>query len=100
MIGIIQTDGDEPNDKTFVLFVKLKSSMVLSNVHSAKIYKNIRTKLSPKHLPRKIFQVQDIPYTINGKKTELAVKKILRNQIIENIDSVRNPDCLDEYKIN
>ena len=91
---------DEPNDKTFVLFVKLKSPVVLSNVYSAKIFKCIRSKLSPKHLPRKIYQVQDIPYTINGKKTELAVKKILRNKVIENIDSISNPDCLDEYKIN
>ena len=91
---------DEPNDKTFVLFVKLKSPVVLSNAYSAKIYKCIKSKLSPKHLPRKIYQVQDIPYTINGKKTELAVKKILRNKVIENIDSISNPDCLDEYKIN
>ena len=44
-------------------------------------------------------EVYDIPYTINGKKVELAIKKIIHNQPVNNNDSLSNPECLEQYKI-
>jgi acetoacetyl-CoA synthetase len=41
--------------------------------------------------------VNDIPYTINGKKVELAVNKIIHNQDVENRDALKNPEALDNY---
>ena len=58
---------------------------------------SIKNNLSPKHLPSDIIQVQDIPYTLNGKKVEIAVKNIIDGKVVENIDSISNPECLDEY---
>jgi len=81
----------------YILFVKLSSNKYLNKelIHNIKL--EIRNNLSPKHLPADIIQIQDIPYTLNGKKVELAVKNIIDGNDIENIDSISNPDCLDEY---
>ena len=61
------------------------------------IKSEIRNNLSPKHLPADIIQIQDIPYTLNGKKVELAIKNIIEGNDVENVESISNPDCLDEY---
>jgi acetoacetyl-CoA synthetase len=57
----------------------------------------IRGALSPRHVPYRIFVVQQIPYTRNGKKMELVVKAILHAKPIPNPDSIANPESLAEY---
>ncbi len=57
----------------------------------------LRSEYSPRHIPDEIIQVQDIPYTLSGKKMEEPVKKILLGMNIDNIlkrDSIRNPQSL------
>ncbi len=58
----------------------------------------IRRTLSPRHVPQQIFQVQQIPYTRNGKKMELVAKAVLQGQPIQNPDSISNPESLPEYE--
>ena len=58
----------------------------------------IKKNCSPRHVPILILSVKDIPYTINGKKVEIAVKKIINGEKITNIESISNPDCLKEYE--
>ncbi len=58
----------------------------------------IKINCSPRHVPYKIFEIEDIPYTINGKKVELAVKNILEGKDVNNKDSLSNPESLDFYK--
>ena len=58
----------------------------------------IKNLLSPKHVPSKIIQVSDIPRTKNGKLVEITIKKILNNERITNINSLANPECLDDYR--
>jgi acetoacetyl-CoA synthetase len=41
--------------------------------------------------------VLDIPYTLNMKKVELAVKKIIHGQEVLNKDALMNPEALDHY---
>ena len=72
----------------------------LSRKHSEDIRVSIRENLSPKHLPSQIIQVPDIPYTINGKKTEIAVRKVLLGEDLDNIESLSNPECLKNFKID
>jgi acetoacetyl-CoA synthetase len=48
-------------------------------------------------VPAKIIQVDDIPYTLNMKKIEIAVKKIIQNQPVSNRDALSNPEALDCY---
>ena len=63
-----------------------------------KIKDKIKINLSPKHIPNKIIKVFDIPRTKSGKIVELIVKKIVNNEKIDDINSLANPECLEEYQ--
>jgi acetoacetyl-CoA synthetase len=79
------------------LFVVLKSGTTLNSGLADKIKSTLRELCSPRHVPDTIHAVQDIPYTISGKKTEMPVKKILMGQSPEkavNTGSLRNPESL------
>ncbi|SFM34144.1 acetoacetyl-CoA synthetase [Gracilibacillus orientalis] len=60
------------------------------------IRQQIRGKASPRHVPRRIYQVNDIPYTINGKKVEGAAKTEAAGKEVKNKASISNPECLKE----
>ena len=47
--------------------------------------------------PAKIIAVPDIPYTLNMKKVELSVKKVIEGQAVQNKDALKNPEVLDYY---
>ncbi len=85
------------NDVRVILFVKLAPGVELSEDLKNKIRKTIRLHASPRHVPAKIISVPDIPYTLNMKKVELAVKKVIHNQEVKNKDALRNPEALDFY---
>ena len=76
----------------------MKDQSVLSEELIKQIKKSIRESCSPRHVPAKIIAVADIPYTINGKKVELAVKQIIQNQDVINKNALVNPESLDFYK--
>ena len=85
------------NDELVILFVKIENKQ-LTNRLKVEIRNAIKTNCSPRHVPYKIFQIEDIPYTINGKKVEIAVKNILENKKVSNLDSLSNPKSLEYYK--
>ena len=85
------------NDVRVILFVKLASGVGLTDDLKNKIRQTIRAHASPRHVPAKIIAVPDIPYTLNMKKVELAVKKVIHNQEVKNKDALRNPEALDFY---
>lgn len=58
---------------------------------------HIRRQLSPRHVPKYIFETPDIPMTVNGKKTELPVKKLVCGNNITVSSTIVNPECLDWY---
>ena len=58
----------------------------------------IRNKLSPKHVPSKIFQISDIPKTKSGKIVELSIKNVINGNKLNNLNSIINPDCLKDYE--
>jgi acetoacetyl-CoA synthetase len=86
------------NDVRVILFVRLAAGAQLTADLEKKIKTAIRTNCSPRHVPAKILPIGDIPYTINMKKVELAVKKIIHNQPVLNRDALKNPESLDLYK--
>ena len=59
---------------------------------------SIRASLSARHVPTLILPIKDIPYTVNGKKVEVAIKKILAGQPVKNQGALANPECLELYK--
>ncbi len=85
-------------DERVVLFVKLKPGIILDESLIKKISTNIRSGCSPRHVPAMIKAVNDIPYTLNGKKVEVAVKKIIHGEEVQNRDALRNPECLEEFR--
>ncbi|MBC8255899.1 MAG: acetoacetate--CoA ligase [Candidatus Marinimicrobia bacterium] len=86
------------NDERIILFLKLNDQIKLSDELKLEIKKIIRESCTPRHVPAKVIQVADIPYTINGKKVELAVKQIIQNQAVQNKDSLANPKSLSLYR--
>ena len=62
------------------------------------LVKTIRTRLSARHVPALILPIADIPYTINGKKVEVAVKKMLVGEEGRNRNALANPECLELYR--
>ena len=86
------------NDVRVILFIMLAQGFVLTEELQKKIKQTIRVNASPRHVPAKIIAVQDIPYTHNMKKVELAVKKVIHNKEVRNKDALRNPEALDYYK--
>ena len=88
---------DWKGDVRVVLFVKLAEGLELTEDLKNRVKLNLRTTASPRHVPAKILAVPDIPYTLNMKKVELAVKKIIQGQEVLNKDALRNPEVLDYY---
>jgi len=88
---------DWRNDVRIILFVKMMAGFSLTETLKQKIRQVIRANASPRHVPAKIIEVPAIPYTLNMKKVELAVKKVIQNQPVKNKDALSNPQALDFY---
>ena len=85
------------NDVRVVLFVKMKADQELNDDIKNSIRKTIRTNASPRHVPAKVIQIQDVPYTLTMKKVEIAVKKVIENKPVTNRDALKNPESLDTF---
>jgi acetoacetyl-CoA synthetase len=91
--------GQEWDDDTrIVLFVVLRPEKKLDDELIEKIKNQIRANCTPRHVPRKVVQVADIPRTRSGKITELAVRDIIHGRAITNREALANPEALDLYK--
>jgi acetoacetyl-CoA synthetase len=88
---------DWKNDVRVILFVKMLTGYSLTETLKQKIRQVIRANASPRHVPAKIIEVPAIPYTLNMKKVELAVKKVIQNQPVKNKDALSNPQSLDFF---
>ncbi len=88
---------DWEGDVRIILFVKLAAGSQLTEDLKTKIKQTIRINTSPRHVPSKILAVPEVPYTLNMKKVELAVKKAIQGEPVLNKDSLRNPKALDYY---
>ncbi len=84
-------------DVEVVLFVKLKEGEELDNEKITEIKRTIRQNTSPRHVPSKIIAAPDIPYTISGKKVEIAVRQIIHGEPVLNKDALANPESLDFF---
>ncbi len=85
-------------DERILLFVVLKPNHTLDDALKHRIKAVIRTQASPRHVPAEIFQVNDVPRTVNGKLSELAVKHVIHGEPVSNTHALQNPECLSEFK--
>ena len=89
---------DWDNDVRIILFVKPAPGVEINEALVKKINKTIRENTSPRHVPAKIIPVADIPYTINMKKVELAVRNVIHGKPVTNQDALANPQALELYQ--
>ena len=82
------------------LFVVLADGAVLDDDLRATIARRLRAELSPRHVPDEIVAVAEVPRTLNGKKLEVPVKRILQGERWEAVvspDAMANPAALDVF---
>jgi len=72
----------------------LREGVTLDDGLRARIAKQIRDNTTPRHVPARILQVADIPRTISGKITELAVRETIHGRPVKNTDALANPQAL------
>ena len=93
VVGKKTPDGDEE----VCLFVVLREGLFLDNALIQKIKQRITEGTTKRHVPRYIKQVSAVPYTISGKKVELAVQQMIHGQSVPNRDALQHPQALDQY---
>ena len=106
----------DSNNEVVLLFLMLRSGEKLDDKLRSELCAALRKRVSPRHVPDEIHVIDDIPYTSNGKKVELAVKQVLngdkvllyciehlticnhlnQNQV-EKTSALRNPEALDYF---
>jgi acetoacetyl-CoA synthetase len=85
-------------DQRIILFVKLAQGQELTDELKGKIKVTLRKNASPRHVPAKILEAPDIPYTFSGKKVESAITNIINGKAVTNRDALTNPESLDFYE--
>ena len=86
------------DDMRIVLFVRLREGAELDAELESTLKQKIRKNASPHHVPRKIVPIADIPRTLSGKISELAVREIIHGRVVKNADALANPQALDLYR--
>lgn len=92
-----ELDGGTRGDVRIVLFVKLKQGITLDDELRQRICARIRENTTPLHVPKKIVQIADIPRTISGKISELAVREVIHGRPVKNTEALANPQALELY---
>jgi acetoacetyl-CoA synthetase len=88
----------EVGDVRVVLFVRLRDGVVLDQALVDRIKKQIRANTTPRHVPAKIVQVNDIPRTKSGKIVELAVRHVVHGEPVKNVEALANPEALEQFR--
>ena len=85
-------------DVRVVLFVVLREGLELSKALTQEIKMRIRAGTTPRHVPKIVVAVADIPRTRSGKKTELAVRDIIHGREVKNVEALANPEALEFFR--
>ncbi|NDY96361.1 acetoacetate--CoA ligase [Wenzhouxiangella limi] len=86
------------DDVRVVLFVRLREGVELTDELQDRIRKTIRANATPRHVPARIIAVPDIPRTVSGKITELAVRHVIHGREVKNTSALANPEALEHYR--
>jgi acetoacetyl-CoA synthetase len=85
-------------DVRVILFVVPAPGVTLDAALEAKIRESIRAQATPRHVPAKILPIREVPATLNGKKVELAVSRLLQGEPVQNREALANPDSLKQFE--
>jgi acetoacetyl-CoA synthetase len=88
----------EVGDVRVVLFVRLRDGLMLDQVLTDRIKRQIRANTTPRHVPARVVQVSDIPRTKSGKIVELAVRNVVHGEPVKNVEALANPEALEQFR--
>jgi len=86
------------DDVRIVLFITTKDNKKISEEEIKLIKSKIKKNCSPKHVPSIIIKVPEIPRTKSGKIVELAVKKVINGEELNNLEAISNPESLNFFR--
>ena len=96
---VIDTSGTRQGEGELLCFLVLADDATLADVEPV-LRRELRAQLSPRHVPDRFYVVDVIPRTLNGKKCEVPVKKILAGASPDKAvsrDALRDPESLDAF---
>jgi acetoacetyl-CoA synthetase len=98
-VAVGQEIGDGAHgDVRIVLFVRLRDGITLSDDLIGRIRTQIRSNTTPLHVPKVVIQVADIPRTVSGKITEIAVREVIHGRPVKNVEALANPAALELFR--
>ena len=86
------------NDDRVILFVRLRDGVAWDEALKRRIRSAIRTELTPRHVPAQILPCPEVPRTISGKITEIAVRELIHGRPVKNADALANPRSLEYFR--
>ena len=86
------------DDERVVLFVRLQPGVELDEALKRTIRETIRDQTTARHVPARVIAVPDIPRTLSGKLTELAVRNVIHGRPVKNLDALANPGALEHFR--
>jgi len=89
---------DWHGDVRVVLFVRLRDGVAFDAALRERIRETIRRETTPRHVPARILAVADIPRTLNGKISELAVREVVHGRAVRNAEALANPAALELFR--
>jgi acetoacetyl-CoA synthetase len=98
VIESLAVGQDWRGDVRIVLFVVLAEGHELTDELTAEIRQRIRKSASPRHVPAHIIAVTDLPRTRSGKLVELAVRDVLHDRPVKNVEALANPEALEQFR--
>ena len=98
VVDAVVVGQQRDTDERIVLFVVLRAGLVLDLPLQQRIREHIRHNTSPRHVPARIVQVDEVPRTRSGKVVELAVRDVVHGRPVVNMQAIANAQCLDQYR--
>ena len=89
---------EEDHDIRVILFVVLTEGTEPLSFFAKKIKQKLREEATPRHVPHEIYEVSEVPTTLNGKKMESAIHDVFQRKTLNHKSSIANLDCLKEFE--
>jgi acetoacetyl-CoA synthetase len=95
--SLVIDTGELDREGQLLMFIVLAEGITLDDPLRDRLKSTLRAGLSPRHVPDEIHAVGEVPYTLNGKKVEVPVKRILAGipvDVAVSRAAIANPDSL------
>jgi len=92
---------EQPDGSAYMpLFLQLAPGATLDAGLTERLQEQLKTQCSARHVPDELFAVEEIPYTLTGKKLEVPVQRLLAGRPLEKSvspSSMKNPRAIDFF---